>query len=51
MGEEVVGQAHLGEPRVPCRVALGLGGLHRPLWAGKLRGRRGAVTSTLYLFI
>ena len=27
MDEEVVGQAHLGEPRVPCRVALGLGGI------------------------
>lgn len=46
--EEVMEQAHLGEPCVPYRVALDLEGITRVPVGGELRGRSGAVTWHVY---
>ena len=46
--EEVMVQAHLGEPYVPYRVALDLEGITRVPVGGELRGRSGAVTWHVY---
>ena len=50
--EEVMVQAHLGEPCVPYRVALGLGGITwAPVGGEAERQERGCYLACLYLFI